>query len=659
MAGQHGPEAASACIAADASEERTEQTERTERTEPFSQSEMDARFKGIRVEEPGVVSDEHVPLDVLQLEDHHHRQGIRILVRPLANLKNTRSVSPGSDNCQWLALRAEVASTAAPEHKVLAVTQTPKDIKFSVRIPGESQHDSPRPPLWCELYYDPASDQVIFINKSDVPIFLGKVSLTPSGSPPPDGSPLDSPPSDENHVINPGHIKALRPGTWRIKVRDIAVLDFRILEKRPVVLYQARPVLAVRPSSSSPLPSPASSSRSVAAAAAAAAASLTCSNSNPSMKRPRSPGAEGQRSSKRRSVNDGVVMFMCPTADPLVVPLPSGRESNKELSVSTGHALLDAEQGETVAVPGVCEVDEYHLTKRDTIASTALSAVYTASHSRISDDIVTVKVLKTRMANAGDVPHVHERNVIRQADMWLRESQSQEDLQHESIVRYYGGDARFLSLYMEHVDAQDLASPNRWRSRQNECFRGNRDDALRILRDISGALGYIHERRLVHNDIKPTNILYSPERGAVLCDFGLSTPVRYSPSSGGTPYYVPPEFIGTKLRGPPSDVWALGVTMLYVLRKMTYPESRANKRHHRPLYWLIGGINNPNLAVHKQYGNGQPAVSQMRAWLEEIFDVREKLNTKDCLERLVRDMLTPNPNNRITVAKLLQEVLSM
>ncbi|KAG5981140.1 hypothetical protein E4U55_003250 [Claviceps digitariae] len=646
MAAEHGPDAASADVAADVSEERTE---------PFSQSEMDARFRGIGVEEPAaIVSDESVPLDILQLEDHHHRQGIRILVRPLANLKSNRSVSPGSDNCQWLALRAEVASTDQPEHKVLAVTQTPRDIKFSVRIPGEYQHDSPRPPLWCELYYDPASDQVIFLNKSDVPISLRKVSLTPSGSPP----------SSEHHIINPGHIKALRPGTWRIKVRDVAVLDFRILEKRPVVLYQARPALTLDPSSSSPPPPirPQSSSSS----STSSSASLACSNSNSSTKRPRSPDADETRANKRRSVtaspqadDDGVIMFLRPAADPLVFPLPNGRESTKELSLANGHALLDAEQGETVAVPGVCELDEYHLTKRDPIASTALSAVYTASHSRISDDIVTVKVLKTRVANVGDVPHVHERNVIRQADMWLRECQSQEDLQHESIVRYYGGDARFLSLYMEHVDAQDLANPKRWRSKQNDCFRGTRDDALRILRDIAGALGYIHGRRLVHNDIKPTNILYSPERGAVLCDFGLSTPASNSPSSGGTPYYVPPEFIGTKQRGPPSDVWALGVTMLYVLRKITFPESRANKRHHRPLYWQIGGINNPNVAVNKHYGNGHSAVSQMRAWLEEVFEVREKLNTRDRLERLVKDMLTPNPNHRITMTKLLQELLSV
>ncbi|KAG6133963.1 hypothetical protein E4U34_001714 [Claviceps purpurea] len=627
MAAEHGPEHAST----DASEERTE---------PFSQSEIEARCKGTEVGEPdALASDEHVPLDVLQLEDHHHKQGIRILVRPLATLRSTRSVSPGSDNCQWLALRAEVASTEQPQHKVLAVTQTPKDIKFSVRIPGESEYDSPRPPLWCELYYDPASDQVIFLNKSDVPISLPKLSPTPTGSPD----------SLETHSVNPGHIKALRPGTWRIEVRHVAVLDFRILEKRPVVLYQARPALVYQSSSSSSSSSSLSSSPS-----------LVWSKSNSSMKRPQSPDAEEHKANKRRCLDvsakadDGAIMLLQPAADPFVFTLPDGSESNKELSFTKGHALLEAEQGQTTFVPRVCEYDEYHLTKRDPIASTNLSAVYTAHYSRIPDEIVTVKVLKTRVANVGD----SERNVIRQADMWLRECQSQEDLQHESIVRYYGGDARFLSLYMEHVDAQDLAAANRWRNRQNECFKGTRDDASRILRDIAGALGYIHERKLVHNDIKPTNILYSPERGAVLCDFGLSTPASNSHSSGGTPYYVPPEFIGTKLRGPASDVWALGVTMLYVLRKITYPESRANKRHHKPLYWLIGGINNSNVPQQKQYGNGLSAVSQMREWLEEIFDAREILNTEDRLERLVKDMLTPNPNNRITMKKVLQELLS-
>jgi hypothetical protein len=59
---------------------------------------------------------------------------------------------------------------------------------------------------------------------------------------------------------------------------------------------------------------------------------------------------------------------------------------------------------------------------------------------------------------------------------------------------------------------------------------------------------------------------------------------------------------------------------------------------------------------HKQYGNGQPAMKQMRDWLAEIFDARKSLNPKDRLERIVMEMLYPNPNQRITMAKVVQEL---
>ncbi|CRK14308.1 hypothetical protein BN1723_017384, partial [Verticillium longisporum] len=54
--------------------------ESEERTEPFSQSEIDSRMKSIRVEEPDYdVMYDTVPLNKLMVEEHHHKQGIRIL----------------------------------------------------------------------------------------------------------------------------------------------------------------------------------------------------------------------------------------------------------------------------------------------------------------------------------------------------------------------------------------------------------------------------------------------------------------------------------------------------------------------------------------------------------------------------------------------------
>ncbi|KAF3810403.1 Serine/threonine-protein kinase ULK1 [Colletotrichum gloeosporioides] len=607
-----------------------------EKTEPFSQTEIDRRLGSIRVDEPlDLPQPDAVPLDQLRVEEHHHKQGIRILVRPLTR---SRSVSPGNYNCQWLALRAEVASEQEPQHKVLAVTQTSKDIKFSVRIPPERLDDdnTPRPPLWCELYYDPASDNQILLNRSEVPISLTRIS---------DG------PSSCGWTVNPGTPKALSPGTWRINVRETSVLDFRVLAKRPAFFRQDSDLRSEPDSGSGSDALNASGKRSFTLDAGADPARTE--------KKPRTADEE-----------DGVIMFLRPAAKPLVFPLPTEAKTtttgtSSALVPANGHALLDMQSRETVAIPGGCEIDEYTVTKRDQIASTALSSVFTAEHSNVPDGIVTVKVLKTRAAapsaaNPAAKPQDNnERNVIRQADMWLREYQSQDDLRHESIVKLYGGDARYLSLYMEHVDAKDLAAKGVWRNHLDHSFTGTRADAFAILRDIAGALHYLHSKSLVHNDIKPANILYSPSRGAVLCDFGLSTHTSGPVTTGGTPYYIPPEFIGKKLRGPPSDVWALGVTMLYVLGKIPFPDARSRKGGHvggRPLYWMIADVN--RTMAPPPMGTRPPcaAVDMMYIWLSEVAQAREKLYPRDKLERLVSDMLIPLPSQRITMARVMREL---
>jgi hypothetical protein len=608
---------------------RAEPTEyESEKTEPFSQTEYAARLESIRAQESFVINEESaVHLDDLVVPSD---KDIRILVRPL----RSRSVSPGNrDNCEWLALHAEVAAPDQPEHRVLAVTQTSRDIKFWFRVPGEKLGDgSPEPSLWCELYYDPASDNQILLNKCDIPITLSRISQQPLASP---GIEYD---------IFPGTIKALSPGTWRIKVDEVGVLDFRILEKRPAA-YRV-------PSSSS-------------------SGSLLSDMVNSSGKRSfiaddddvLGPEARRVRSAETTGRNeDGVIMFLRPTTDPLVFPLPNANKG-RELIPSNAHALLNMQKDDTVEIPGGCEMDCYQITKRDPIASTSLSTVFTGTtdHPKVpAESVITVKVLKTRSTNtpSGEVvkAYENERNVIRQADIWMREFTSHETLNHKGVVRLYGGDARHLSLYMEHVDARDLSAKGHWRAANTDFFSGTRQDALRILRDIAGALNYIHGRNLVHNDIKPANILYSRERGAVLCDFGLSTHSTNPASTGGTPYYVPPEFIGRKLRGGPSDAWALGITMLYVLRKIAIPESRARQNRPKPLYWMIADLNKAPAHPHRASHGPPSAISQMQMWLAEVNEAKEKLNLQDKLERMVAEMLVPNPQLRATMKRVIHEL---
>ncbi|KAI1464362.1 kinase-like protein [Daldinia caldariorum] len=602
-----------------------------EKTEPFTPEELQQRLLGsIQVDEVDDAHQDTVPLDDLVVEEDHHKQGIRILVRPLTR---NRSVSPGSDNIQWLALRAEVADPSQPMSRVLAVTQTSKDINFSIRIPQGD--DENRPPIWCELYYNPVSDSLILLNKSDVPIVLARISQS---RPVPGANP--------DQELVPGHTKDLSPGTWRISVYTIPVLDFRILEKRPAMRL---------------IPGNATESSTISSSDVVNSFGKRSFLPDASDDEVDSPVAEKRVRKDDGEDEDGVIIFMGPEDKQLMFPLPNAAKT-KEVAIPNGHALLEIQKDETASIPGGCELDEYQLTKREQIATTGASSVFTAEHSNVSEGVITVKVLKTRNPNASDArPQETHRNVIRQADIWLREYQSQEDLRHKSIVRLYGGDARYLSLYMEHVDGKDLAARGVWRDGATDLFVGNRHDAVRILRDIAGALHYVHQKRKIHNDIKPANILYSRERGAVLCDFGLSTRTTDPATSGGTPYYVPPEFIGQKLRGPESDVWALGVTMLYVLRKIPFPDARGRQGHPKQLYWMIADINRKAPPLPHNHGHAgsrvTSAVHQMQQWLGEVNEAKARLNQRDRVEFLVRQMLTPNRNQRITMEKVMSELL--
>ena len=570
-----------------------------EKTEPFSQTEIQARLRRSRTEEFHAMMNSTVPLDDLVVPPD---QDFRLLMRPLAR---GRSVSPGERNCTCLELTAEVAESEESQHKVLAVKQTSRDISFTVTIPDQ-QRDRP---LCCELYYDPASDNQVLVNRSDVPFTLSRISREPLGS------------QGDRHDVNPGFNRTLAPGTWRINMDGTDLLDFRILEKRP---------LKLRVSSISSSESSGSDTVN-----ATGKRSFIADDDEPVL----SPGKRRRPSDTAggKNENDGVIVLL---------PAKKG----KELATSSGHALLDLQHDETLEVPPGAGLLGYTLTKKEPIAATSASSVFTAEHSQVPAGLIVVKVLKTRSPATVKNEVAGARDVVRQAHIWLREVHTQENLEHKSIVRLYGGDARFLSLYMEHVDAGDLSSKGMWLTTGTHLFSGDRSDGLRILRDIAGALHYIHGKGLVHNDIKPGNILYSRDRGAVLCDLGLTTKSKGMVSAGGTPWYVPPEFVGLKQRGYPSDVWALGVTMLYVMGKISWPDARAHRAHPRHLHWMIAELN--SRAKVEQ----ATAVSRMRQWLNEVNNARSGLDTHDKLERLVHGMLSPNPKDRVTTKDIINQL---
>ncbi len=95
-------------------------------------------------------------------------------------------------------------------------------------------------------------------------------------------------------------------------------------------------------------------------------------------------------------------------------------------------------------------------------------------------------------------------------------------------------------------------------------------EALNITRQICEGLGVAHEKGIVHRDMKPANVIVTPEGTVKILDFGVAKfqhKARFtSPGSViGTPGYMSPEQAGGKDVDHRSDIWATGVLLFEML----------------------------------------------------------------------------------------------
>jgi serine/threonine protein kinase len=87
---------------------------------------------------------------------------------------------------------------------------------------------------------------------------------------------------------------------------------------------------------------------------------------------------------------------------------------------------------------------------------------------------------------------------------------------------------------------------------------------------LADALAYVHQRGVIHRDVKPSNILLSESGEAWLGDFGIAklheaSAMTSTGSTMGTVSYMAPEQLEDSQVGPSADIWSLGVILLECL----------------------------------------------------------------------------------------------
>ncbi len=172
---------------------------------------------------------------------------------------------------------------------------------------------------------------------------------------------------------------------------------------------------------------------------------------------------------------------------------------------------------------------------------------YDVRHERL----VAIKVLHPELSHALGVQR------------FLREIKLTAGLQHPHILAIHDSGAAEDQLYyvMPYVEGDSL------RQRLSADSRLSIEEAVRIGREVAGALAYAHERGVVHRDIKPENILFSGGH-AVLADFGIARAINRAGEKltqqgtiTGTPAYMSPEQARDRAFDGRSDVYSLACVL--------------------------------------------------------------------------------------------------
>ncbi len=212
-------------------------------------------------------------------------------------------------------------------------------------------------------------------------------------------------------------------------------------------------------------------------------------------------------------------------------------------------------------------IGDYEIVRQ--LKTGGMGTVYLGKRTREFEMQVAIKVLKRDLVNEELVRRFREERRILAR------------LEHAHIAKLFDGGTTKGGrpfLVMEYIEGEPI---------DTYCDRNKLSlpDRLRLFRKVCAAVSYAHGNLVVHRDLKPNNILVTPDGEPKLLDFGIAKILQSSAPAGGTSTpafgtlpgnqpmtarYASPEQVANRTITTASDVYALGV-LLFELLAGHYP----------------------------------------------------------------------------------------
>ncbi|CAG9311856.1 unnamed protein product [Blepharisma stoltei] len=195
------------------------------------------------------------------------------------------------------------------------------------------------------------------------------------------------------------------------------------------------------------------------------------------------------------------------------------------------------------------------------IGRTEFRSVYRVQH-KVTNDIYAAKKICLMGLDAKEIQYSYQEAKVLH---WLH---------HPNIVQYIESfvENNELIIVMEYCEGGDLA--HQIKSHKERNMQIPIPQIISWFVQVACSLQYLHKQRILHRDIKASNIYLTKDLVVKIGDFGISKMLEHTNDVActvvGTPYYMSPEVCQNKPYTNKSDIWSLGC-LLYELCNLRFP----------------------------------------------------------------------------------------